>query len=551
MSSFASLLTIRQEVGFSEYSFSFTDWSQNISQNWLGGLTSAEAAELQKNLLRFRQRPQLELFKAVQEVLNQFMPAELRAHLERREGHPLAIVTEETSIPWEWLGRPEAPLFTLCSLSRELSQRPTAGCEIRDEPSFLLCGDLLTKQSGCDEDLRVASEGLRSIPAKLISLKGTEELEGLRQLLRGDRFGLAYLAGPCLPELQFGGVTLRPVDFSPASDSSPSLVFFHNYAQTTGQEGPLYAAASDWATRLCAQGCAAFVTNLWPESPAVQRKITRNFFQALSGQATVGESLRLARKSAWAAGHLLAAGYLAFGNSQISRNELHPMRIRQSTTAPGGLASSFQLRVLNGEESGRVIPLFDAVLRSTGLVLGSPGIRRCDVELAGELPNQTVRLTLQNDTILLENLTEQGSWVDVNDLAVRKKMALSRLERIRLGPLQLQLEPIHGKATPTVSVQSAICLEIQEGLNNRTEWYHEELLTIGRESAADIRFLDDSVSRKHAVLQWSGGDLMISRLGQSVLAVNGRAVERPQALAVADKVQLTDHCSLTVLRILP
>ena len=156
---------------------------------------------------------------------------------------------EENSIPWEWVGSPDEPLFTLCGLSRELAQRPSASPEAQREPQFLLAADLLTKQGGNDEDVNSAWAILRASPAKVVNLTGSTERESLRDILRGDRFGMVYLACPVSSSLEFAGVSLEPKDFAPPTRTSPALVFFHNYAKS-----------GDWNQE------AKNVASLWPET---------------------------------------------------------------------------------------------------------------------------------------------------------------------------------------------------------------------------------------------------------------------------------------------
>lgn len=548
MSQLSALLTIRQEIAFSEYAFSYTDWDRDYSNSWIAGLTSAETQHLHSSLQEFCKRPTLDLFIQVQEILNQLFPESLLGYLKATPPASLALVTEECCLPWEWIGSPDNPLFCLCNLTRELSQRPSSSADVHQEPLFLLVADTLTKQSGSDEDVNTAWAALRNAPAKVINATGTATRDSVLDALYGDRFGMVYIACPGLESLEIGGGSLSPSQKARDERVSPRLVFFHNYLRPTRPDLHLYEAAVCWANSLCSNGCEAFITNLWSASPGDQRRITKAFFGGLAEAATVGQALQNARKLLWGKGSVTAAAYCLLGKSQLKMGELRPMRVRESTTVPGGLTSVVQLRILNGPEEGRVIPLFSSALRQRGLVIGSSGPRSCDIELDDRLPNQTATLMMQDDTLVLRNLTDNPTLVQVNGLAVRREIALCGWEKICLDPIEVKLEPANG-SLPDATPPRAFCLELHDGQEVRTEWYGDDLVTLGRGATARIAFKDQAVSRNHALLQRSGDSLMLSRLGQNVVAVNGVPVDTAQELNADDLIQLTDSAYFKILRI--
>ncbi|WCB93760.1 hypothetical protein DSM104299_02476 [Baekduia alba] len=71
-------------------------------------------------------------------------------------------------------------------------------------------------------------------------------------------------------------------------------------------------------------------------------------------------------------------------------------------------------------------------------------------------------------------------------------------------------------------------------------------LLIGRSRASDLRFLEPTVSRRHAALQRvDGGWLLVDRASTHGTFVNGRRVDRA-ILADGDHVDLGRHCRLVV-----
>ena len=95
----------------------------------------------------------------------------------------------------------------------------------------------------------------------------------------------------------------------------------------------------------------------------------------------------------------------------------------------------------------------------------------------------------------------------------------------------------------------SFCLEIHDNSRTRTEWFEDDLLTIGRGQSARIALSDQAVSRNHALLQRSGDELIVSRLGLNVVAINGIPTQKAQELKQGDLVQLTDGAFFKVLRI--
>jgi len=62
---------------------------------------------------------------------------------------------------------------------------------------------------------------------------------------------------------------------------------------------------------------------------------------------------------------------------------------------------------------------------------------------------------------------------------------------------------------------------------------------IGRSQRAEIKLLDDGVSRSHARLRPDGNELVLEDLGsRNGTFINGKRLERPQPLADGDKVQI-------------
>lgn len=545
MSELSAILTIRQEIAYSEYSFSYTHWARNQYQNWTAGLTSAETRQLQQDLQTFCQRPSLDLLVQIQAILNQLLRGEILADPPAS----LALVSDECYLPWEWLGTPQRPWFTSCNLTRELSQRASSWADIHQEPLVLCVADTLTKHSGCDEDLNLAWSQLREAGAKVVNGTPTATRESLLDALYGDRFAMVYAACPGLARLEIAGGSLAPDEPARSQRVGPRLVFLHNYVRPATPDLHLFEAAQQWAQSLCNHGCEALITNLWSGSPSDQRRLTRSFFSSLSERQPLGEALRQARAKLWEKGAIEAAAYCILGNAQLRLEDLRSMRVRESTTMPGGLTSLAQLEILSGPETGRVVPLFLSALRQRGLVLGSSGARNCDIELDDSLPNQTASLTMQNETLVLRNLTENAGLVQVNGLPLRTEIALCGRERLRLGPIEVQLQSASAEAEPQGESLRAFCLEIHDGSDIRTEWYEDDLVTLGRGAAARIGFKDPSVSRNHALLQRSGEALLVSRLGTNQVAVNGVPVEFARELSGNDLVQLSDRAHFKVLRI--
>ena len=550
MSRLSALLTVRQEVPRSEYSFSYTDWSSDFSHSWTLGLTSSETQALESCLQKLQRRPAIDVLVDIQEILNHLLPKNILTFLTKNPPSSLAIVSDEHGLPWEWLGNPHAPLFCLTEATRDISQRPSS-TPMQDHPQvFGLFADTLTRQSGSDDEVNSVWNLLKETSARVLNASSTASRESLLDALYGDRFSMLHLACPGLEALELGGSLIHPLQEAREQRTSPRWMFFHNYLRPQGPAPEMFGAAQAWAESLFSHGSEAFLSNMWAGSPGDQRRFSRELYSALISGETLGSALRLARRALWEKGSIMAASYCLFGNSQIGLEQMRPMRVRESTTVPGGLSSCVQLRVLSGVEQGRLIPLFTSALRQRGLVLGSSGPRSCDVELEGQLPNQAAFLQMHDETLVLTNMTSEPGLVQVNGLPVPSALALSGWERIRLGDVDIQMEAAEGTVAAQISVPRAFCLEVHDGEQTRTEWYVDDLVTVGRGSSARIPFGDQSVSRSHALLQRSGDTLMVSRLGLNMVAVNGVPTEKAHELSPGDLVQLTDRASFKVLRVL-
>jgi hypothetical protein len=547
MPQLTALLTIRQEAAFSEYSFSYTNWRRNFNHSWVAGLTSGESEVLQQCLQAFAQKPTVELVQAGGDLLTHlFAPAVL--DMLWAEGESLAILSDEQRLPWEWVGE----LFRRVPVTRDLSQRPSSSPLRQQKDLYCVIGDVLTRQSGVDEDIDAVSTLLKQGPGKLINGTPTATRTTVEEALRGDRFGLLYLVCPGLESVEIGGGIISPLAAGSENRTSPRFVWFHHYLRPVAPEFVLLRAAAEWAQSVFSHGGEAFLVNLWSDSPREQRRFARTVASGLADGKTLGEALLHARQQLWERKSPLACAYYLFGNPQLRLGDCVPMRVRESTTVPGGLSSSVQLRVLAGPEKGRIVPLFTGALRQRGLTLGSSGPRGCDIEFEDTLPNLTASLAMHDDTLVLSNLTGVPGDVQVNGLPVRQSIALSGWERILLGSVELQLESSDPDAvsTPRENAPRAFCLEVHDGDAMRTEWHEEDLVTVGRGQGARILFSDPSVSRTHALLQRSGSTLQVARLGSSLVAVNGVPAAGTHALAQGDLVQLSDRAYFKVLRVL-
>lgn len=547
MSQLTALLTVRQEAAFSDYSFSYTNWRRNFSHSWVAGLTSGESEVLQKCLQAFSQKPTVELIGLGGELLTHlFAPAVL--DMLGAEGESLAILSDEERLPWEWAGE----LFRRIPVTRDLSQRPSSSPLRQQKDLYCIIGDMLTRQSGVDEDLDAVSALLKQGPGKLVNGTPNATRATVEEALRGDRFGLLYLVCPGLEGLEVGGGMISPQAAAAETRTSPRFVWFHHYLRPLSPEFVLFRGAGEWAQSVFSHGCEAFLINLWSDSPREQRRFSRAVASGLVEGLALGEAVLQARQQLWERASPLACAYYLYGNPQLRLGDCVPMRVRESTTVPGGLSSSVQLRVLSGAEKSRIVPLFTGALRQRGLTIGSSGPRACDIELEDTLPNLTASLAMHDETLVLSNLTGVPAEVQVNGLPVLQSIALSGWERIQLGQVELQLESSGADATASgpEDTPRAFCLEVHDGDSMRTEWHEEDLLTVGRGQGARIVFADPSVSRTHALLQRSGSTLQLTRLGSSLVAVNGVPAAGAHALAHGDVVQLSDRAYFKVLRIL-
>lgn len=551
MSRLSALLTVRQEVPRSEYSFSYTDWTLDFSHSWTLGLTSSETHSLNAHLSRFARRPAIDAMVDVQEILNHLLPKNILDFLTKNPPHSLAVVSDEHGLPWEWVGTPQGPLFCLTEVTRDISQRPSSTPMMEHPQVFGLVADTLTRQSGSDDEINTVWNLLKETSARVLNASSTASRESLLDALYGDRFSSMHLACPGMDALEVGGSLIQPLQEAREQRTSPRWVFFHNFLRPEGPASEMFAPPQTWAESLFSHGCEAFLSNLWAGSPNDQRRFSRELYSTLlcPGE-TLGSALHSARRALWQKGSIMGAAYCLFGNPQISLEQMRPMRVRESTTVPGGLSSCVQLRVLNGPEEGRMIPLFTSALRQRGLVLGSSGPRACDVELEGQLPNQTAFLQMHDETLVLTNMCGDPGLLQVNGLPVPSALALSGWERIRLGDVEIQMEAAEGTVPTQISVPRAFCLEVHDGEKTRTEWFVDDLVTVGRGSSARIPFGDQSVSRTHALLQRSGDTLIVSRLGLNLVAVNGVPTEKAHELSPGDLVQLTDRAFFKVLRVL-
>jgi hypothetical protein len=546
-----TLVTIRREIEFSEYSLTVNDRERGLQHSWLASLTQHESQLLKARLEMVVTKPSFESITAVQYCLDAFFPDFVKSWLFQEDCAGVVFLSDESTVPWEWLTQDGRPLCCKVPVSRDLIGRPNSSPLSHNQPIIGVFGDPLSAQQGTASDTSQVVTSLREFPCEVVRGQSDCNLQQVRDALHGSRFSLVHIAAPGFEPCEIGSDAASPEEMVGKTKTGPRWVFLHTYLRPETPSFPIFASGVRWANSLFQNGTQSFLCNMWSFSMTEQRRFIKELFGELVSGSSLGVALLRARQEFFERRSPLAFAYLLVGFSHHSLLDIRPMRVREMTTAPGGLSIAYTLLGLSPSVLDHSIPLFKASLQDEGLIVGSAGMLECDLEFEG-LQNQSAQLVLSGGVLILRNLTNSPSSLKVNDLPVASSLALSGFERIAFGPHVFRLEMAGANSPLTAEEEegSAFCLEIVEAGRVENMWYQDSLVTVGRGPGSQISFVSPSISRSHAIFQRSGNDLLISRLGKSVLAVNGLPINQSRVLDQGDVIQLSDESKITILRIL-
>ncbi|HEY9035508.1 MAG TPA: FHA domain-containing protein [Pseudomonadales bacterium] len=168
--------------------------------------------------------------------------------------------------------------------------------------------------------------------------------------------------------------------------------------------------------------------------------------------------------------------------------------------------------------------------------------RKNDLVMAGsDIGDFHAEIHVQGDSLRLEPLGGHSCQINGNRIAGATPIKLG--DKIRIGSVELlvldprqQKAPAKPAAKPAGSGGWALIAQ-QSGMNNK-RWPIKGTMVIGRAADCDISIAYDRMSRKHAELKETGGNLSVRDLDSSNgTFVNDRQVKEETRLKAGDKVR--------------
>lgn len=335
----------------------------------------------------------------------------------------------------------------------------------------------------------------------------------------------------------------------------PRLVVVH---AVTSTGAPVLELAQEVARALLRGGVPAVLITGW--NPAVERAtlLSSQLYSGENPREPLWERLVRARVAARDRldPHLSHLAYFAYGDWEISLDELRPVTIETAQSAPtagGSWKPDYQLVVLEGPDSGTSIPLFSAVMdagRAVTLGRGGP----VDVDLTfddGTMDNLTAALSRPEGRLILSNETGTPEKVRVNGLPLYSPVSLEGWEEIRFGATCLRIEPVSEpavqEATPGPLGLTPV-LAVLEGVeeDRGTRWDLAPRVTlVGRLPDCGVMLHDPEVSRHHLTFVPKRSSFFVSSVGNATLVVNGFVLNGEHQLKNGDTLQLSPT---TILR---
>ena len=390
--------------------------------------------------------------------------------------------------------------------------------------------------------------------SEIAGLGKAARLDQGTDLLLNCPAGFAYLAAGtdssgnlCLPE---------PLDLTrwlPRQLNQPRRlpsVLFLRLIEGHGET--LLEVADALARGFLKLGVQAVLVNYWEPDP-------QNFPEALSrfSQTLKTEGLSAAfsalRESLSAEDPFLSRyAFGLYGRIDLEPDDIVPRsfgsKLAATTVAKLG-KPDFRIRIVAGPDKGRVIPIYaQALQKGKRLVVGSPGLKRCQIEIQDKtLANEAVSIELEDETLYLTSLCSKPEAVRIEGLPVYKKVPLRKSLTVESGKTRFVLElGTSEDSTEEEGVEkNRYHLILSSG--PKEDKYLDHPLNavstmIGREGSFPLH--DPSVSRQHMLIVERDGAHHVCTLGQAKVVLNGVPVEREAPLKHSDLLQLSDNTTL-------
>lgn len=448
----------------------------------------------------------------VAQSLRALMPAGVRQLLDELEGRSLVLVNR-TDLPWELAVPAGVPVRLAGSEpDPELTGEPRRALLVVDPE------DLIPGASQAADRFEEALLG-----CSVERLEGAEATLGaLRRAWSRGRFGLvafwAYAQGPSL-RLADGLLDRREAGRMRASEG-PRLVVVMPVQQGLARWGSLFAEA----------GVPSVLSARWTLEPG-------DLLARTWGRFNAGVPLEEA----------LPGRALLLEGPSLTADQLRACRLVQPATLDAPLSPAFLLKIVDGPQAGREIPLFTQMLKRP-LVLGRPGPRANDIDLEdGQLSNQALSLEAQGSALVLTNLSPDRDKVLVNGLATTSAV-LEGGEEIAVGDSLLLLERAGAAASAAGKVPARrYAVRVVEGseedLSRRLE-LESKVAVVGRLPDCALTLSDPAVSRQHVSFIARDGAYYLSPVGSRPTVLNGVELEGEKELRPGDRITLSPTTTL-------
>lgn len=333
----------------------------------------------------------------------------------------------------------------------------------------------------------------------------------------------------------------------------PRLVVIH--AVTEGS-GSLISHADALAKSFLASGVPAVLITGWNPDPDSATELFRTFYGA-NRELPSWQALEAAKEKARSSddGQRSELSCLAYGNYEFTWKELSPVKIETVQNAPtsqGAWQADYQFVIIEGPDTGSVLPLFAAALNNgRKITIGRSGALPVDLSLDDEtLDNVTASLEKSEQSLLLSNLTASPEKVRVNGLPVTQSVVLQGCDEIHLGATSLRIEPsaTDGPEQPRALPKNdrfllTVVDGVEEDRGNRV-LLASRVTLVGRMNDCKLMLHDPSVSRQHLTLIPKNSGFYASGIGESLVVVNGFPLKNEHRLKHGDTLQLSPNTVL-------
>ncbi|MCA9781223.1 MAG: hypothetical protein KC800_31095 [Candidatus Eremiobacteraeota bacterium] len=533
------VLRIEEIEPFQSYRFHLGDLEEDAS------LLSFEQSKLTDTLAGLLDSPWQEPSRsALDELASILIPRRIKDELVLRN-EELTLHCDESRIPWESL------LGRISLLTEMIAVRP--GRTMPRKPDKI----------GPKGAVHIAESRLMpwATDEKKICLDTwpfSTASSSAQSLFRDATYGCLYLVAFVGPD---GEVRVSPgVDLSSVLKGvvrqkrrTCRFCFFHAIQFSDGTQESALTAPLKAAATLLEVGVETVLVSCWEPAREPYLKGLRTFWETLE-HGTIGEAFKSLRNTISTSDTQDGSdAFLLLGNPDLSLADLVPVEIPSPmsvTTAPNLGKPDYRLCLTEGPETGRQIPIYSRSLANgKPLVIGRPGIKRCDLEIDDpSAPNQVAQLEFHENSLHVRNLTQDPEAVRLNGLAVGKMARVEGWEQISFGTTTLEIRNGAGERISRPAYASSrgrFALKILSGVPEDAELLFpltESLSLVGRQGA--LKLHDQSVSRQHFAVLERDGQHLFSPLGEALVILNGVEAHEETELSPGDQLQLSDKTVL-------